>query len=524
MTSGESVASPPVSVPREEGIARAGVIHWPLVLTLAVVKFLFHLYANGFYGYFRDELYYIACSRHLDWGFVDHPPLVALYAWVGDLLGPSLRGFRMPVIIAGAVRVILTGVLTARLGGGRIAQALACVAVLFAPIYLGVDSILTMNTFEHLFWLACILVVVHIANGASEKWWLAFGAFAGLGLQNKHSMVFFGAAVVVAMLLTPMRRSFARPWIWIAGVVALLIAMPNLIWEIRHDWATLELLRNVKETGKNVVLAPLPFMVQQAMMLNPFSAPLWIAGLVFLFRSRRYRVLAWTYVVILVMMIRLEAKDYYVAPIYPMLFAAGAVLVAGTGAGSSTIARRIATGGAFLLVILGGAIAVPLATPVLPPAHYLAYQRALGIKPQATEVSHTSELPQIFSDQFGWEEMVQKVARYYHSLPEAERRKTAIFGSNYGQAAAIDFYGPKYGLPPAISGHQSYFVWGPRNYTGESVILLGDDGDPTMWRSIHEVDRTSHPLAMPDENQPIFHGRGLKVPLRQLWPKLKYWR
>lgn len=493
-------------------------VEWRIVLAFAAVKFLLHLYASGFYGYFRDELYFIACGRHLDWGYVDHPPLVALYARFGELLGPSLRGFRFLAVIAGTLRVILTGVIAARLGGGRTGQALACAAVLLAPIYLGIDTILSMNAFEHLFWMACLLIVIEIANGASEKWWLAFGALAGLGLQNKHSMVFLGAALAVALLLTPMRRSLARPWIWLGGALALAIFAPNLIWQVRHDFPTLELLRNVKESGKNVVLAPVDFMKQQAMMLSPFAAPLWIAGLVALFRSPRYRVLAWTYVIVLVLFIRLEAKDYYVAPIYPVLFAAGSVAVAESR-------RRWLIALAFVLVA-ASLIAVPLATPILPPPRYLAYQRALGVEPQATEVSHTSEMPQIFADQFGWEESVAQVARYYHSLPEEERKKTAIFCGNYGQAGAIDFYGPKYGLPPAISGHQNYFLWGPRDYTGESIILLDDDPDPDreLWTSLTLVGKRNHPYAMPYENSPIFHGRGLKTPVAQLWPKVKHWR
>jgi hypothetical protein len=492
--------------------------YWSVILGLAAVKFLFHLYASGSYHYFRDELYYIACGRHFDWGYVDHPPLVALYARFGELFGGSLRGFRLLATLGGALRVVLTGVIAARLGGGRAAQALACTAVLLAPIYLGLDSFLSMNVFEHLFWLACLLIVLEIANGASEKWWLAFGAVAGLGLQNKHSTVFLGAAVVIALLLTPMRRTLVRPWIWLGGAIALLLFAPNLIWQVQHGYPTLDLLRNVKETGKNVVLAPLPFMVQQAMMLNPFTAPLWIAGMVMLFRRREHRVLAWTYVAVLVLFIRLEAKDYYVAPVYPVLFAAGAIFFAERGR-----ALRL---GAFAIVIAGCLISAPLATPILPPPRYIAYQRALGIKPQATEVSHVSEMPQLFADQFGWEETVAKVARYYHSLPEEERKKTAIFCGNYGQAGAIDFYGPKYGLPPAISGHQNYFLWGHRGYTGESVILLDDDPDPDveLWTSLTKVGDRFHPYAMPWENSPIFHGRGLKTPLPELWPKVKHWR
>ncbi|MGN6183271.1 MAG: ArnT family glycosyltransferase [Thermoanaerobaculia bacterium] len=490
-------------------------IAWRVVLAFAAIKFAIHLYASGSYGYFRDELYFIACGRHLAWGYVDHPPLIALYARIGEWLGPSLRGFRLLATIAGALHVMLTGVLTARLGGNRIAQALACTAVLFAPIYLGIDSILSMNVFEHLLWLGCILVIVEIANGASEKWWLLFGVLAGLGLENKHSMLFLGFAVAVALILTPMRRSLAKPWIYLGGAIAILIFLPNLLWQIQHDYPTLELLRNVKESGTNVVLAPIPFVIQQAMMLDPFSAPLWIIGLVTLFANARYRVLAWIYVVVLVTFIALEAKDYYVAPIYPMLFAAGAVWCS---------ARRWRFVPAFALVIIGGLIAAPLALPILSPERYLAYQRALGVKPTKTEVSHTSEMPQLFSDQFGWEEMVREVARYYNSLPPELRKKTAIYASNYGEAGAIDFYGPKYGLPPAICGHQNYYLWGPREYTGESVIVIDDDASPEMWQSLAIVGKRDHPYAMPEENAPIFHGRGLKGDLRELWPATKNWR
>ncbi|HKR65708.1 MAG TPA: glycosyltransferase family 39 protein [Thermoanaerobaculia bacterium] len=499
-------------------------IAWRTILSLAAIKFLLHLYTSGSYHYFRDELYYIACGRHLDWGYVDHPPLVALYARFGELLGPSLRGFRLLATIAGALRIVLTGVLTARIGGTRVAQAVACIAVFFAPVNLAIDSILSMNVMEHVLWLACLLVLVEIANGADERWWLAFGALAGLGLQNKHSMLFLGFAIAVAVILTPLRRSLARPWIYAGGALALLIFLPNLLWEVRHDWATLELLHNVKVTGKNVVLPPGAFMRQQAMMLNPFSAPLWIAGLFALFFSRElapYRFLAWTYVVLVITFIALEAKDYYVAPIYPVLFAGGATWFFSA---SAARARRI-TGYAILtLITLGGLVAAPLALPLLPPSRFLAYQRALGVKPQRAEVSHTSEMPQIFSDQFGWEELVQRVARYYHSLPPDMRRKTAIYTGNYGEAGAIDFYGPKYGLPPAISGHQNYFLWGTRGFTGASVILIEYGPHPEMWQSLRMVDRAGAPYAMPDERVPIFHGVGLKQPLSEVWPSVKHWR
>ena len=499
---------------------------WRVVLSIAAIKFFLQLYTSGSYHYFRDELYFIACGRHLAWGFVDHPPLVALYARIGELLSHAwgLRGFRLLVTIAGALRIILTGVLAARMGGGRMAQALACIAALLAGVNLGVDNILSMNTFEHLFWLGSILVVVEIANGADERWWLAFGALSGLGLQNKHSMLFLGFAIAVALVFTPLRRSLARPWIYLGGALALLVFLPNLVWEMQRGFPTLELLRNVKESGKNVVLAPLPFVRQQIMMLNPFTAPLWIAGLVALFVSRdlaRYRVLAWTYIVFLITMIALEAKDYYVAPIYPILFAGGATWFF---ASTASRARRVSGGVVLALIIAGGLVALPLTLPLLSPPRYLAYQRALGVKPHKSETSHNSELPQIFADQFGWEEMVQRVARYYNSLPPDVRNKTAIYTGNYGEAGAIDFYGRKYGLPPAISGHQNYFLWGTHGFTGESVILIEHDPSPEMWQSVRLVDRCFHPYGMPEENIPIYHGIGLKKPLAEVWPRVKHWR
>lgn len=497
-------------------------VWWPAVAALALLKLAVHVYCSSRYGYFRDELYFIACGRHLDWGYVDHPPLIAIYARIGELFGPSLRGFRLLVSLAGALRIVLTGIIAARLGGGRTAQFLACLTVLLSSMYLAMDSILTMNTFEHLFWLGCLLIVIEIINGADEKWWLLFGVLAGLGLQNKHSMLFFGVAVTAAMLLTPLRRSFLRPWFWLGGAIAALIFLPNVIWQVQHDWATLELLRNVKESGKNVVLAPIPFVVQQVMMLNPFTAPVWITGLIGLFVARplrQYRILGMIYILVLVMFIALEAKDYYVAPVYPILFAAGAVAI------EWWVRSRVARAAIFAFVIAGGLIAVPLVLPFLSPASYLRYAKAIRAKHQETEVSHTSELPQRLADQLGWEEMVRKVARYYHSLPPEQRKATAIYGSNYGEAAAIDFYGPKYGLPPAISGHQNYYLWGPRGYTGESMIVLADRIVRTrpLYESIVVIDQRFHPFAMPEENGPIFHCR-TRRPLSEIWPSYKYWR
>ncbi len=500
-----------------------------IVLCLALLKLLLHFWANGHYGHFRDELYYIACGEHLDWGYVDQPPLVGMVARLSRLLlGDSLFAIRFFPAVAGALKVLLAGLIACELGGRRFAQALAAITVIIAPAYLVIDNFLSMNAFEPVFWMGSIYAVVRFIKTGNSKLWLWFGVLAGLGLQNKHSTLFFGFAVVVGLLLTPQRKFFLNKWIWIAGLLVLVIFLPNLIWQMRHDWATLELLNNVKNSTKNVSLSPVQFFLQQILLLHPLTFPLWLAGLWFIFftqAGRPFRVLGWTYLVLFATFVVLKGKIYYLAPAYPMLLAAGALLVEDLilRSGQGWLKPAVVT-----ILLAGGAALAPVGLPVLPVKTFLRYQEALGaigLKPPRTETSHTAALPQHYADQFGWEEMTATVARIYNSLSPEDRAKTAIFGGNYGEAGAIDFFGKKYGLPKAISSHQNYFFWGPREYTGEVVIVLGGTRQ-NLEQRFHYVEKAAvlyHPYAMPFENRPVYLCRGLKVPLKQLWPKLKNW-
>lgn len=504
-----------VTLPRDLGVV------WFFVAAKLLIHFLF----NGGYGYFRDELYYLACAEHLDWGYVDQPPLVALVAWFArNFLGESLFALRLLPALAGAGKVLLTGLLVREFGGGRLAQIVAGTVVVLAPGFLVVDNFLSMNAFEPLFWMGCALVLVRIIKTENGKLWLWFGLLAGLGLQNKHSMLFFGFAVVVALLLTRQRRWLASGWMWMGGALALLIFLPNLVWQIQRDFPTYELLRNVKETGKNVVLSPLGFIWQQMFNTGLPAAAVWLAGLWFFFFhriGRHFRVLGWTYLILLALFIVLEAKPYYLGPIYPMLMAAGAVAL------EPALGRmRIIALGALAVIVAMGVFSALLVMPILPVEKNARLLRWTGLTPPRTEVSHTSELPQHLSDQFGWPELAAEVARIYHALPPEEQARTAIFGDNYGQAGAIDFFGPALGLPKAISGHQNYYYWGPRHYTGEMVIVLGGRREvlETQFESVVEAGRTNHPWAMPEENGPIYLCRGLRYDLAEIWPQLKRWR
>ncbi len=498
------------------------------MLALVAVKLAIHLPLLSRYGYFRDELYFLDCGRHLSWGYVDLAPLTA---WVSRLLlelGGALPLLRVVSAVAGAALVALTMVLAQRLGGGRFAQALGGVAVIVAPIFLAFSSLYSMNVFEPLFWTGCALVIVHIVRSGDSRWWLLFGAIAGIGLENKHSMLFFGFATAVAVVLTPLRRELARRWIWLGAGIALLLFIPNLIWQIQNDFPTLEDLRNVRETGKNIELAPLAFIGQQILIVHPVLLPVWLAGLWFLFagRGRGFRVIGWIFAVFFVTMLALKGKAYYLAAIYPLALAAGGVAVEGVidaaflRAGEALgVCRRARRG-----VVLGAVLA-PIVTPLLSPAGLVAYQERLGMAPGKTEVNHVGPLPQMFGDQFGWPELVADVARVYDALPENERAVACIFTGNYGEAGAINLFGPSHGLPPAISGHQTHSMWGPGDCTGEVVIVLqvGAASLAEVFDSVEVAGNHFHPWGMAEENRDILVCRGMKMPLAELWPQLKHW-
>ena len=493
----------------------------------ALVKLALHFSFNGNYGYFRDELYYIACGEHLALGYPDHAPLIAYVTKLTRaLFGDSLFALRLLPAVAGAAKVFLTGLIAVELGGRRFAVILACLCVLVAPAYLAVDNFLSMNAFESVLWTAAAYLALLAVKRGDSRLWLWFGAVAGVGLMNKHSMLFFGLAVVVGLLLTRERRVFLGGWIWAGGAAAFLIFLPNLIWQAQNDWATVELLRNVGASGKNVLLAPHEFVLEQVFILLPVTAPVWLGGLwFFLFDKdgRRYRFLGVAYLVALALMVALKAKSYYLLPIYPYLFAGGAVWLESLRAESS--ARRVAKIAYPVVLLACGLVTLPLALPVLSVENYLRYQEKLGVRPPKAEVAHEGPLPQVYGDQFGWPEMTAKVAEVYHGLPPEERAKAAIFANNYGQAGAIDFFGPRHGLPKAVSPHQSYFLWGHRGHTGEVMIVLGDEREDAEehCRSVEEAAEVNHPYSMKEERYRILVCRGLRRPLPELWPHLKHW-
>jgi hypothetical protein len=483
-------------------------------IALALVTSGIHLLTNGQYGFFRDELYYLDCARHLDWGYPDMAPFAPAAArFATSVLGDSLRSLRFLPAICSALLVLLTGALVRELKGGRCATILACLAVMAAPVYLVNYTLFSLNAFEPLFWMAAVWCVLRASNSGDTRWMTAAGALLGAGLMNKHSTAFFGVCLAAGLALSPQRRLLLSRHALFGAAAAFVLFLPNLIWQVRHDFATLELLQNVRRTGKNVELGPLAFTLQQVMMMLPGGALLWMAGL----WSRKRHFVGLAFAIFFLLMMAMHAKDYYVAPAYPMLLAAGAVWWEARAKWARWLAGTA--------LVAFGLVAAPIALPVLPPDQLQSYLRGIGIAPQKSEVHHDGPLPQHFSDQFGWPEMVEQVAGIFHRLPPEERRVARVLAGNYGEAGAINKFGPRYGLPPAISGHQGHIYWGYGDATGEVLILLQwpREAAERNCASVGNAGRTGHPWAMREEHYDILICRGLKTPMREFFPKLKHW-
>jgi Dolichyl-phosphate-mannose-protein mannosyltransferase len=498
-----------------------------MVATIAGLKFLLHMLAAAKYGLFTDELYFLACGEHLAWGYVDMPPLTAVQAWLArTLLGDSPYAIHFLPALAGAALVLMVGAMVRQLGGGRWAQVIAALAAATAPGCLAFDAYLSMNSIEIVLVAGLAMILIRIVQTADTRLWLGFGAVAGIGLLNKQTIGLFGFGLVFSLVFTDARRLMFNRWFLAGGAVAFVIFLPHLVWMWQHHFPHLELLANIRRNQRNVSLSPLAFLAQQVLLAGPLLLPLWLAGLWHFVagEGKQLRPLGLAYLIALVVLIVADSRVYYLLPAYPMLFAGGAVAMEKLLGRRS---RRWVKPAYGVLIVITGAMFAPLAMPLLEPETYIKYTGIIGFKPPRIENRVTSALPQLFADRFGWPEMARVVADAYHAIPEPERGKTAIFGQNYGEAGAIDSYGPKMGLPKSISGHLSYWYWGPRDYTGEIMLVMGDRREvlEQKFDSVEKVGEVGHPYAMASEHWELFLCRGPKgwKNLQEIWPQLKNW-
>ncbi len=500
-----------------------------VVWAIAMATLLLHIYFNNRYGYFRDEFDYMACGNHLAWGFVDQPPLIPfLIHFCRAVFGDSLRSIRLIPALASAFLVVQSALIAREFGGRRFSLVLTAVAVALAPQYLSNGSLLTTNCLEPNLWMGCAYCAILAVKRANLHYWLWFGVIAGIGLEEKYTIALFGFAIVIGLLLTKERRAFLNKWIWLGGLAAFLIFLPNLLWNVRYHWPFLQLMHNIRAEHRDVVLPAGQYFLQQVFLIGPLAAPIWLAGLAGLlvsFRLKQFRFLGWSYLVCYAVLFALHGKNYYLAPIYPMLLAAGAVALEWILEVPSRAWLKPAT---LILVAANGLYLAPIVVPILSPDHFIAYAKRLPFKLPVMEYAHERAiLPQWYADQFGWREIVQETAVAWNRIPPGDRAECAIFGQDYGQAGAIDFFGPRYGLPPALSGHQTYFLWGARGYSGNCMIILGDRPArlKKLFNSVEFVGVSpDNPYAL-EKDISVYICRGAKFGrLAQLWPSLKKWR
>ena len=498
-----------------------------LLLALAALRLALSMATARGYGIFGDELYYLACADHPAWGYVDHPPLsIALLGLWRAVFGDSLVAIRIVPAVAGAATVFLTGLIARELGGGRAAQLLAALAAFFAPFLLAVSHFYSMNGLDVAFWALLLWLAVRILVRDEPVLWLWFGAVAGLGLENKYSVAFLGVGLAAGLATTRAGKHLLSPYLWAGGALAALVFAPHVVWELRNGAPTLEFMRNATEL-KNYPVSPLEFLGGQLVLMNPLYAPLWLLGLFVLVLGRRFaavRALGVAYLALLALMIVQKAKVYYLGPIYPLLFAAGAVAVEGVAERRRATRWLPAALGVFL--VAAGILAVPLAIPLLPPDRYLAYSAALGVAEPQMERGARAKMPQVMGFFFGWPELAEEVARVHRSLSPEERARAAIFGRDYAEAGAIDYYGAALGLPHAISGHNSYWMWGPGTWDGAVLIVIGDVPDEYRARfaSFEERGRRVCEFCRAGEDDlPIYVARGLRQPVSEVWAELKHY-
>jgi 4-amino-4-deoxy-L-arabinose transferase-like glycosyltransferase len=436
-----------------------------LLIALAVCLTALHILTNGQYGFHRDELATLDDARNLAWGYVAYPPVTPFLGRLSlELFGPSLRGARFFPTLAQAVSVVLTGLMARELGGNRFAQVTAALTVAIAPVSLASATLLQYVAFDYMWWVVTAYLVIRLLRSEDPRLWLAIGGAIGLGMMTKYSMVFLVAGLVLGVVATDARKDLKSRWLWMGIGVSLLIFLPNFIWQIRHHFISLDFLRHIHARDVRIGRTDGFWSDQLTITTCPVTLPLWVTGLSSLFvvpEFRRYRPIAWMFIVPFTLFVIAKGRGYYTAPAYPMLLAAGAVMEDRWTQGLSPGWSRLLRVGTLAVTPIGGLVVAAAVLPVAPVGSAWWEKANVGD----------------FREEIGWPELVSEVARIRDSLPAEERDRTGILAANYGEAGAIDLYGTAFGLPKAISGVNSYWLRGYGDPPPEALIVLGLSGE-----------------------------------------------
>jgi hypothetical protein len=492
-------------------------------LGLAVLAFALHAAFAGRYDVFRDELYFIVCGRHPAFGYADQPPLIPLLSAGFYALGHNAWMLRLPATLAAAALVWLAVRFARLLGGDTFAAIGAGICVTVAPMLMGVGATLNTTTFDPLAWTLIAYLLVKAVRDGDRSALLWCGVVAGVDFEIKYALWVWAISLVIGLVATPERRIFRDKMLWLGVAIAIVIGAPSILWQATHDWPFLELAAAAR--AKNTEVPPVSFIINQVLVMNPLLAPVWLAGVIapFVISSLKpVRFLSIAFLASFGLTLLTHGKDYYIAATYPTMFVIGSV--AWTHWFRKTLARTVLTGWGVLAVALSAFLS-PLALPVLSVENLRTYIAHSPFKPQQQEKSFKGTLlPQLFADQLGWHDFTDQVGEAWQKIPAAERARTSIKLENYGEAAALDIYGPAYGLPPALSGHNQYYLWGLRGQNPVNLLVVQNNPDrlePYCQKTVI-LGETYSPDAMAYENgKTIAWCQGLKVDIVKLWPELK---
>lgn len=513
-----------------ERVMRCGIRSRLLVIIagFSVIELLLHLYTNMFagYGIFRDELYYIACSKRLALGYVDQPPLsIYILTFSRFLFGDSIFAIRFLPAVASAFTVFFTGLTLNELKGNTVAVVAASLSLIFSPIFLGMCTIFSMNAFDWLAWSALFYLTARLINTDNPKLWIAIGLLMGLGLLNKIDISWFCAGLLIGLLLTSQRKHLATFWPYLSGLIALLVFLPYIIWNATHNFADLEFIRNASAL-KYASVTRLDLITGQILENGPLTLPVWLAGIYFYFftgSGNKFRLIGLIFLTtFLILFLNGHSKPEYLSPTITVLFAGGGMMVEKLT--EMRYARWTRTAVPVFLLV-GGIIGVPAALPILPVDTYIKYEKAMGLRPSIPEAHHLEELPQFYADMFGWENMARSVSKVYTSLPVDEQKRAIVFAINYGEAGAIDFFKNKYPLPNVICPHNNFWYWGYGDTTKDIVIAFGTSREDFLksFSSVTPAATIQSEYAIPYENNlPVFVCRGIRVDIKEVWSKIKF--
>jgi hypothetical protein len=431
---------------------------WALVGIAGAVAVV-HVLTNGRYGLHRDELQVLSDARHLDWGFVPYPPLTPVVERISlSLFGLSLVGLRLFSVIAQAVAVVVTGLMAYELGGGRLAQVTAALAIALSGLPMFEGTEFQYTTFDYLWWTMIAYFVIRLLKTENPRWWLAIGATIGIGFLTKYTMGFYLAGILGGVALTRARRYLLSGWFWGGMALGFLICLPNLIWQVQHGFISLHFLEHIHARDVRQGRADGFLLHQFWVCTNTATAPLWIGGLLGYLWDRRYRMLGWMYLIPLVLFMVGKGRGYYLGGVYPMLWAMGAVLGERWVASMSKVPRRVVQTVFFVGLAVYGLL-----------FSFILFPFATNGRLKAFALKNNGDL----REEIGWDELVKTVAGIRDSLPPEQRGSMGVIVGNYGEAGAIEILGPAYGLPLPISRTNSAWLRGYPDPQPTTLIVVG---------------------------------------------------